>query len=174
MAVAAVAVAVFGSGLATSSASPAKRAITKTVYIRFNGEQMKFFAPDAIKSGANLRIVNKTSAQVVGPHTFSLVERPVLPKTRRARRGCFAPNHICREIAGWHGSNGQSPPTKNPAKAGRPGWDTAGSLTRKGDSWVTFRRNSSFTQEVSADGPTRFFFMCAIHPFMQGSIKVNP
>ena len=87
LAVAAVAVAVFGSGLATSSAEPADRATTKTVFMRFNGQQLKFFAPDTIKSGANLRVVNKTSPRVIGPHTFSLVERSELPKTRPARRG---------------------------------------------------------------------------------------
>lgn len=173
--VAAVAVAVFGSGLATSSAEPADRATTKTVFMRFNGQQLKFVGADTIKSGANLRVVNKTSPRVIGPHTFSLVERSELPKTRPARRGCFAPGHICRDIARWHGSNGNTPPTKNPAKAGQAGWDKMGSSTAdSGDSWFVGRRNGSFTQEVSAAGPTRLFYLCAIHPFMQGSIKVNP
>ena len=174
MAVAALAAAVFGTGLATSSAKPAKRAVSKTVYMRFNGQQIKFVAPDTVRSGADLRVINKTDPQVIGPHSFSLVQRSDLPKTRRARRACFAPGHICREIAKWHGSNGQSPPTKNPAKAGRPGWDRMGSLRRDGDSWFVGRRNASITQEVSARGPERIFFMCAIHPFMQGSIRVLP
>jgi hypothetical protein len=143
--------------------------------MRFNGQQLKFVGPDTIKSGANLRVVNKTSPRVIGPHTFSLVERSDLPKTRPARRGCFAPGHICRDIARWHGSNGNTPPTKNPAKAGQAGWDKMGSSTAdSGDSWFVGRRNGSFTQEVSAAGPTRLFYLCAIHPFMQGSIKVNP
>lgn len=174
-AVAAMAVAVFGSGLASSSAEPADRATAKTVFMRFNGQQLKFVGPDTIKSGASLRIVNKTSPRVIGPHSFSLVERSELPKTRRARRACFAPGHICRDIARWHGSNGNTPPTKNPAKAGQAGWDKMGSSTvDRGDSWFVGRRNGSFSQVVSAAGPTRLFYLCAIHPFMQGSIKVNP
>lgn len=175
LALAAMVAAVFGSGLATSSAEPADRATAKTVFMRFNGQQLKFVAPDTIKSGANLRIVNKTNPQVIGPHSFSLVERSELPKTRRARRACFAPGHICRDIARWHGSNGNTPPTKNPAKAGQAGWDKMGtSSADRGDSWFVGRPNGSFTQVVSAAGPTRLFFLCAIHPFMQGSIKVNP
>ena len=142
-AMAALAVAVFGSGLASSSAEPVDRATPKTVFMRFNGQQLKFVGPDTIKSGANLRIVSKTNPQVVGPHTFSLVARSVLPKTRPARRGCFAPDHICRDIARWHGSNGNTPPTKNPAKAGQAGWDTLGNLVnRQGDSWFVGRRTA--------------------------------
>ena len=43
-----------------------------------------------------------------------------------------------------------------------------GSLRRDGDSWFIGRRNASITQEVSARGPERIYFMCAIHPWMHG------
>ncbi len=150
MAVAALAAAVFGTGLATSSAKPAKRAVSKTVYMRFNGQQIKFVAPDTVRSGADLRVINKTDPQVIGPHSFSLVQRSDLPKTRRARRACFAPGHICREIAKWHGSNGQSPPTKNPAKAGKARLGPDG-IAEKGRRFLVRRQ----TQRVDHPGGLR-------------------
>lgn len=175
-----VTLGVAGSALATgsSSDSAARGSGTPTIHATFSKQKgLRFVGPDRIRSGADLRIVSNTNPQAVGPHTFSLVTKGVLPKTKGARRSCFAPNHICREIAGWHGSNGRTPLTKNPAKAGQDGWDTLGNLNRDGDSWFTSRRGSSLTQEVSADvsgGPQRLYYVCAIHSFMQGSINVVP
>ena len=40
-------------------------------------------------------------------------------------------------IADRHGVDGKGPPTKNPVKAGKPGWDTEGYLSKDGDSWLT-------------------------------------
>jgi hypothetical protein len=43
-----------------------------------------------------------------------------------------------------------------------------------GDSWFTGekKRGTSIEQPVSATAGTTLYFMCAIHPFMQGSIEV--
>lgn len=176
--VAALTLSVLGTGIASSSAQPAKRAADATVFIRAGkNHSLKFVAPDTIRTGQSLRVINKTSARVVGPHTFSLVARSALPKTKPARQSCFARGHICRSIAGWHGVRGNTV-TKNPAEAGKEGWDTQGTTSKKGDSWFTGGKpNNSFTQDVSVGvpgSPKRLFFMCAIHPFMQGSVKVLP
>lgn len=173
-----LALTAFGSGLSSSSAEPVQRGAgaDATVFMRDGRTigQLRFAGPDTVQSGDTLRVVNKTSPRRVGPHTFSLVTRSSLPKTRGARRSCFAPGHICREIAKWHGSNGNTPPSKNPAKAGQPGWDQMGTTSVNGDSWFTGQRNQSITQVVSAGGPTRLFYLCAIHPWMKGSVRVLP
>jgi hypothetical protein len=175
-----LALTVFGSGLASSSAGPVQRAADATVFIRDGRTigQLRFVGPDTIRTGDSLRVINKSSARRVGPHTFSLVTRSSLPRTRAQRRSCFAPNRICREIARWHGSNGNTPPTINPAEAGKKGWDVMGNTDRVGDSWFTGGRpNASTTQDVSVDNPdtpTRLFYLCAIHPWMKGSVKVLP
>ena len=53
-----------------------------------------------------------------------------------------------------------------------------GSLTEKGDSWFTGEKpGTSIVQKVNVDtsaGPTRIYFMCAIHPWMHGTINVLP
>ncbi len=40
-------------------------------------------------------------------------------------------------IAKWHGVKGNGPVKVNPVEVGAEGWDTLGSVTKKGDSWFT-------------------------------------
>jgi hypothetical protein len=147
---------------------------TNTVYIKAGKGGLRFEAPKTIASGAELEVLNQTNPRQVGPHTFSLVTKGSIPKTPKARQTCFTPKHICMAIAKWHGSNGHGPVTKNPAKAGLDGWDTLGSVTKKGDSWFTGEKEpgTSIEQPVTAAAGTTLYFLCAIHPFMHGSIEV--
>jgi hypothetical protein len=147
---------------------------TNTVYIKAGKGGLRFEAPKTIASGAELEVLNQTNPRQVGPHTFSLVTKGSIPKTPKARQTCFTPKHICMAIAHWHGTNGNGPVTKNPAKAGLDGWDTLGSVTKKGDSWFTGEKEAgtSIEQPVSAVAGTTLYFMCAIHPWMHGSIEV--
>jgi hypothetical protein len=145
-----------------------------TVYIKDGKKGLRFVAPEFINAGEELTVLNTTNAHKVGPHTFSLVESSLIPKTRKARQRCFTPKHICMAIAHWHGVKGNGPVKQNPAKAGAAGWDTEGNLSKKGDSWFTgLKANASFTQTVSAAAGTKITFMCAIHPWMHGSIEVR-
>lgn len=146
-----------------------------TVYIKDGKKGLRFVAPKFIYAGEELTVLNTTNAHKVGPHTFSMVEEALIPKTRKARQRCFTPKHICMSIAHWHGVKGNGPVKQNPAKAGEPGWDTEGNLTEKGDSWFTGEKpKATITQVVSAPGGTEITFMCAIHPWMHGSIEVRP
>jgi hypothetical protein len=163
---------IFAPGLAGAETT------AETAVATINIEETKpfsphFVGPKTVIAGETLRIVNKTPVKKMGPHTFSLVEASTLPKTPSARKHCFTPDHICMSIAKWHGVKGNGPPTKNPAKAGLPGWDQEGSLTENGDSWFTgSKKGASYEQVVSAEAGETIHFMCAIHPWMQGSVKV--
>lgn len=159
------------------TASP--EASVPTVYIKGSRhETLHFVAPKTVVAGEELKVLNTTNAKEVGPHTFSLVTKGSIPKTAKARQLCFTPHHICKAIAAWHGVKGNGPPKINPAEAGLAGWDTLGSLTKEGDSWFTGSKpGASFEQPVSVNtsaGPTKIYFMCAIHPWMHGSINVLP
>jgi hypothetical protein len=138
--------------------------------------KLKFVAPETVTVGDQLEIVNKTNPKQVGPHTFSLVTKGSIPKTRKAMGTCFTPKKICFAIAQWHGFNPKTEKiTKNPVKAGPAGWSTMGTATgAKGDSWFTGETKSGthISQEVTAAAGTTLYFMCAIHPFMHGQIKV--
>lgn len=157
---------------------PTLAAGSATVFIKDGKGGLRFEGPKTVVAGEELKVQNQTDPHKVGPHTFSLVEKNVLPKTPKARQLCFTKNHICKAIARWHGVKGNGPVKVNPVEAGAPGWDTLGNLTKTGDSWFTGEKpGTSFEQPVTAStaaGPTRIYFLCAVHPWMQGSIEVLP
>jgi hypothetical protein len=177
-AVAAFGLSAFTPALSAQNVTPPPGAVVNTIKIKGPGGGLRFDGPTTAVAGSYLRIVNKTNPHQVGPHTFSLVTKSSLPKTKNARKKCFTPNHICKAIAKWHGTNGNGPITKNPAEAGAPGWDTLGSVSKKGDSWFTGNKpGTEITQQLSADtsaGPVTLYYQCAIHPFMHGSVTVTP
>ncbi len=159
--------------LAPAMASAAELGPANTVYMKAGKGGLRFEAPKTIVSGEELEVLNQTNPKQVGPHTFSLVTKGSIPKTPKARQTCFTPHHICMAIAHWHGTNGKGPITKNPVKAGAEGWDTLGSVTKTGDSWFTGSKpKTSIVQKVTAAAGTTIYFMCAIHPWMHGSIEV--
>lgn len=173
---AAALLAVFAPSLA-SAETPAT-GTTDTISIELVKGKLEFVGPASVKQGDQLEIVNETDPKKVGPHTFSLVTKGSLPKTPSARKNCFTPKHICMSIAKWHGFDPKTEQiTINPAKAGAPGWSTPGDNTKKGDSWFTGeKKGTSFAQLVTADPATdgTLYYMCAIHPWMQGQVKVLP
>ena len=148
--------------------------VTDQISIELTKGKLKFVGPESVTVGDQLEIVNKTNPKQVGPHTFSLVTKGSQPKTPKARKGCFAPKHICLSIAMWHGFNPKTEQiTKNPAKAGPAGWSTMGSVTKKGDSWFSGEtKGGHFSQEVTAAAGTTLYYMCAVHPWMQGKVNV--
>lgn len=178
LAVAAVAalLAVYAPTLAGAEVTPT--GVTDTISIQEVKGALKFVGPESVKQGDELKIVNETDPKKVGPHTFSLVTKGSLPKTAKARKGCFAPKHICLSVAQWQGFDFKTEKiTINPAEAGAEGWSTLGSTSKKGDSWFTGeKKGTSITQQVSADPATTgtLYYLCAIHPWMQGSVKVLP
>jgi hypothetical protein len=163
----------FASGADATTAVPATGK-TDTIYIRDGKAGLRFVGPQTVGYGDQLKVVNQTDAKKVGPHTISLVEASLVPKTKVQRKLCFTPNHICKAIAAWHGVKGNGPPTINPVDAGAPGWSTEGNLKEKGDSWFTGQKPSATVeQQVTAEAGTTIHFICAIHPWMHGSFKVE-
>ncbi len=146
--------------------------VTDTISIQETGGKLKFAFPATVTQGDQLEIVNETNPKKVGPHTFSLVTQGSVPKTKSARKSCFTPKHICLSIAKWHGFDPKTEEISiNPAKAGPEGWSTAGSTSKKGDSWFTEKKDETFGQEVTAK-PGTLYFICAVHPWMHGKVTV--
>lgn len=169
-AVASLVLALALAGGASAETNPAN-----TVFISAKGGKLHFEFPQSIAFGEELTILNTTNPKKVGPHTFSLVTKGSIPKTRKQQAVCFTPHHICKAIAAWHGVKGQGAPKINPVNAGAEGWDTLGSLTEEGDSWFTGSKpRATITQKVTATPGTTIYFMCAIHPWMHGKIEVLP
>lgn len=178
VALCASATALAGGGSYGTGGPTAQESVANTVLMKADKKGLRFVAPKTIVAGENLRVVNQSDPKKFGPHTLSLVTKSSLPKTPNARKLCFTKDHICKAIAGWHGVKGNGPVKVNPVDVGNEGWDTLGSVKEKGDSWFTGNKaGTSIEWPVSVDvsaGPTRIYFLCAIHPWMQGSTEVLP
>jgi plastocyanin len=162
------------SSLAGAAVAPT--GVTQTISMELVKGKLKFVGPETVTAGDSLEILNKTNPKQVGPHTFSLVTKGSLPKTRKAQNSCFSPKKICLAIAKWHGFNPKTEKISvNLVKAGPAGWSTMGDATgKKGDSWFTGekKKGTHVTQQVTAEAGTTLYFMCAVHPEMQGEVDV--
>jgi plastocyanin len=110
-----------------------------------------------IRSGATVTLRNK--AKTEDPHTISLVKKSQLPNSFDCE--------VCGQIFGAHGANEQTGDIANPVvNVGAAGFD------QPGDSmFIPPRGKVSFG--VTAPAGTTLHFICAIHPWMQGRIKVR-
>lgn len=123
------------------------------------------FAPGVVvlRSGGTLTLKNRDAQE---PHTFSIVAKKDLPKTRRKLENCGAPNTICDKVGLAHEFDQQGNPTKPVVDVGAPGVDQVG------DSFVLEPKKSQ-TVNLSAKAGTTLYFMCGIHAWMQGSLKAR-
>ena len=175
IAVPAAALTVAIGGIGSAGAVETLPGETPTISMELTKGKLKFVGPESVYVGEQLEIVNKTNPKQVGPHTFSLVTKGSLPKTRKAMNGCFAPKHICLSIAQWHGFNPKTERiTKNLVKAGSAGWSTMGSTSKKGDSWFSGEKKGGHIAQKVTAAPGTLYFLCAVHPEMQGSVEVRP
>ncbi len=156
------------------SGSPGK-AGTTVITMERDGRELFFDGPATVEAGSTLKIKNNTNPRQIGPHTFSFAKSKFFPKSNKAIKRCGRKlTGICGAIIGWHEvdlDSGQV--TENPVEVGKNGWDRVGTLKRKGDSWVSERKNQTFSREVTAKPGKTLAFICAVHPEMQGEITVT-
>ena len=168
-----------GAGSAASAddgtTASAAATSTKTISMRSDGKGPRFTGSTSVKAGQPLRIRNLSDPREHGPHTFSLVATNAVPKGRKAMQQCFTPGKICMTIAMAHELNPETEEIGRPdVEAGKAGWDKRFSRTVKtGDSWYSETKGEETTRVVSAKAGTVLRFICAVHPDMQGKIKVT-
>ncbi len=172
------ALSVTGSTVASagSVATPAAaKARAATIKMEAEGKELFFSGPKTVAPGQTLKIKNLTDPKKIGPHTFSLVRKGDLPKTKKQIKDCEKNlAAICGAIAfDWHAIDPQTfEPTENPVEVGKEGWDRQGSLERKGDSWYTAAEGQSFKRKVTAPEGKKLHFICAVHAGMLGMLWV--
>jgi hypothetical protein len=165
--------AVGGTALAKSKSAPSKATVTVggkfSASFKINQYGLfkdgAHFAPGdvTIRSGGALTL---KSTDKQAPHTFSIVAKKDLPKTRGKISNCGAPNTICGKISQGHQIDQQGNPAKPVVDVGAPGIDQIG------DSFV-LAPNSSQTVNLTAKKGTTLYFMCGIHAWMLGVLKVR-
>jgi hypothetical protein len=117
-----------------------------------------------INSGGRLTVRDRTGQ----PHSFSLVKRSQVPRNGRQMERCFGPGP-CDEIAVDHGAvnpetGEEQDPTEPLVNKGPAGFN------RPGDSVVIAPRRKA---TVRVTGNKDLFYICAIHPWMQGRLNVD-
>jgi plastocyanin len=113
--------------------------------------------PARVASGGTLTWVH--ADQTEDPHTMSIVDKSDLPTEVEEVFECS----VCQEIFEAHSAGGGFNPVVD---VGEPGLDS------RLDS-LFFEPGGQVTAEVSAPPGTTLYYLCAIHPWMQGSISVG-
>jgi len=130
------------------------------------------FSPGTVnvQSGGSITFTFADTKQM-DPHTLTIVEKSQLPRTVAQANDCTA----CQTDASPHLKNPKAPPgPANPIAhwiidKGQRGLDTPGdsvAIQQPG-------AHRSITVKVSAPPGTTLYFLCAVHPWMQGKIIVH-
>jgi plastocyanin len=154
------------------AATPPSRVVQKIVgggkFVpnRFVSDTMHFKKDVVrIRKGGRIVLVDTTH----NAHTFSIVRKRQQPSTLKAVDNCFGKGP-CDEIAIAHGAvnpqtGEEQEPTKPRVNVGKAGFN------KPGDS-IVIPPNGRRTVRVTADRD--LYYICAIHPWMQGKIDVPP
>jgi plastocyanin len=169
VAVLVAALAVAGGTALAASPKKAPKKVTIQMKGKLTLKKNKFFK-DAesfspgkaqIRSGGTLTLRNRSEA----PHTFSIVKKSDVPKGFKMLT-CGDPGSICESIFTAHQFDQEGNPQKALVEVGSAGID------QPGDSIVV---NPKQTTKVNVSAPkgTTLHFICAIHAWMQGQIRVR-
>lgn len=159
-----------GSALAAGGNAPSKAKISvqggesfkPNAYVK---NTFRFVAGTVtVRSGGTITLTNTTG----DPHTLSIVKRSQLARTIGQLENCG----VCKSIAKAHGVNPNGPPGPPPhlvVNVGKAGFDQPGDSLFLGPKGPGDR----VTFKVTAKPGTTLYFMCAVHPWMQGRIQVK-
>jgi plastocyanin len=125
--------------------------------LRFNPGDIR------IRTGGTLTLTNSDSTHE--PHTLSIVNQDDVPANIDDVFNCGAPDTVCDAIFTLIGPS-DNPPRTVEAPGSMPGLDA------RLDTLVIFP-GESVDAQVSAPAGTTLYYICAIHPWMQGRIIVT-
>ena len=121
-----------------------------------------------VSSGDVVRWVDRDRS-ADAPHTITVADRADLPQTIPQLDACYAPDGLCTETIEAHDPLSDfQPPFDFRVVRGGPGLDTRGdSLLFAGPFAQSIRAR------VTAPAGSTLFYLCVIHPWMQGRITVQ-
>jgi plastocyanin len=159
-----------GSGQAVKSTAVVKVLSGEKIAINQYFQDDMRFSPGTITVKSGGTVTFEYGNADMEPHTLTIVKRSDLPKTADQAMNCKA----CG-IASAHLKNPKSEPSdSNPIVHWTLNKGPAG-LDEPGDSLAIFPQGShkSISAKVSAAPGTTLYFLCALHPWMQGKIVVK-
>jgi plastocyanin len=103
------------------------------------------------------------------PHTVTIARKADLPQTIAQLDACYEPGALCAETLEAHdpGSD-QVPPFNFRVNRGGPGLDARGDSLLFGGPF-----DQAIRGRVTAPAGRTLYYLCVIHPWMQGSITVQ-
>lgn len=160
------------AGTAAQADQDGARAESAKITMELEGKEIFFKGPNSVDAGSQLEIVNNTDPAEIGPHTFTLVEKDLIPElSKKAVKECYKEG-VCASVFKAHKVDLEKETVgKKIARAGKEGWDE--SFGKRGDSWFSLKQDQAFSQEVSAKPGSKLFYYCVVHPEMQGKLKVK-
>jgi len=120
-----------------------------------------------VHSGDVIRFIKDEGSE--DPHTLTIVDKAQLPKNFDQVLACGSdPRSICYQVLAEH-----FPPNGNVVKRVDPDGD--GGLDQSGDSILIFppEQGQGISARITAPAGTNLYFLCSIHPWMQGKIEVT-
>jgi hypothetical protein len=174
----AISLLAYGAAAAPAAKAPAPKKATINVVTKLQVKVNRFVKDSLrwqkdvyqVKSGGTVKVVNKAGNE--GPHSLSVVAKKDLPRTPAQLLGRCK---ICEQLGEAHGAepNRDAPPKFDFLENG-VGQDTPPKLDQAGDSALLGEnKGDSVTLDVTAKKGTTLYFMCLIHPWMQGKLQVK-
>jgi plastocyanin len=159
-------------------AGPALAQATKTVQVRGGdtlnpGQFIKnnfHFQPKniSVTSGSVVRWVDNDE-DADDPHTVTIADQADLPQTIEQGDAWFEPGGLCIETLEAHDPGlDELPPFNFVVNAGGPGLDARGDSLLFGGPFA-----QSVEAQVTAPAGSTLYYLCVIHPWMQGRINVR-
>jgi len=173
--------AVVAAALFASTALTAPHASGVTILAKDDGVSFKpnkylqddmYFSPGTVtvKSGESITF-KFNEANSMEPHTLTIVKKSELPTTGAQVENCTA----CQRYATAHLKNPKAQPGQNnpivhwTLNKGKAGLDAVGDSI----AILPQGKHRSISIKVTAAPGTTLNFLCAVHPWMQGRIKVT-
>jgi plastocyanin len=121
-----------------------------------------------VSSGDVVRWVDRDRSENA-PHTVTIARRSDLPQTIAQLDACYEPGALCAETIEAHDPGSDfAPPFNFRVNRGGPGLDARGdSLLFAGPF------DQAIRGRVTASAGRTLYYLCVIHPWMQGSITVQ-
>jgi plastocyanin len=120
------------------------------------------FTPAHIEVNSGDRVTFVNAARLQEGHTITIARKSELPTNIDEIFGCGPSGSACAPARDHDGDNLKLEDDND----GERGLDGVGDSLFQG-------RNRSISRRVTASSGTRLHYVCAIHPWMQGHIKVN-
>jgi len=161
------------AGTASAATAPAARVEVRGGDVLQPGQFIKNnfrFAPRniTVHSGDVVRWVDRDRS-AEDPHTVTIARRSDLPQNIAQLNACYEPGALCAETIEAHDPGSDfAPPFNFRVNRGGPGLNTRGdSLLFAGPF------NQAIQARVTAPAGRTLYYLCVIHPWMQGSIAVQ-